>query len=112
MPQFPEGALTETVTLIIERYFGECLPTDAPQYQGCYKFRTEPHIENFELPATVGVCLFDPAAPWVVDDHSLLSQGKDTPYHGRELLGRALMTLVGGRIVYERPGLDRTDGSD
>jgi hypothetical protein len=60
--QFPAGALDETVTLIIERYFGECLPTDVPQYQGCYKFRTEPHIENFELPATVGVCLFDPAA--------------------------------------------------
>ncbi|MBA3479810.1 MAG: amidohydrolase family protein, partial [Lautropia sp.] len=52
--------------------------------------------------AAADLCLFDPHAPWVVDDQSLLSQGKDTPYHGRELLGRALMTLVGGRIVYER----------
>ena len=60
--QFPAGALSETVTLIIERYFGECLPTDAPQYQGCYRFRTEPYVENFQLPATVGVCLFDASA--------------------------------------------------
>ncbi len=52
--------------------------------------------------AVADLCLFDPRAPWVVDDQSLLSQGKDTPYHGRELEGRALMTLVGGRIVYER----------
>jgi dihydroorotase len=53
--------------------------------------------------AVADLCLFDPLEPWVVDDQSLLSQGKDTPYHGRELQGRALMTIVGGRIVYERP---------
>lgn len=52
--------------------------------------------------ALADLCLFDPLAPWMVDDQSLLSQGKDTPYHGRELQGRALMTMVGGRIVYER----------
>jgi dihydroorotase len=51
--------------------------------------------------AVADLCVFDPAAPWIVDDDSLLSQGKDTPYHGRELLGRALLTVVGGRIVYE-----------
>ena len=69
--QFPAGALNETVTLIIERYLGECLPTDAPQYQGCYRFRTEPHIDNFELPATVGVCLFDAAAQPLYDSGQL-----------------------------------------
>ena len=58
--------------------------------------------------AVADLCLFDPQAPWVVDDDSLLSQGKDTPYHGRELLGRALMTVVGGRIVYERAAASRS----
>jgi dihydroorotase len=61
--------------------------------------------------ALADLCLFDPLAPWVVDDQTLLSQGKDTPYHGRELQGRALMTLVGGRIVYERAG-DRQSPDD
>jgi dihydroorotase len=56
--------------------------------------------------AVADLCVFDPQAPWVVDDDTLLSQGKDTPYHGRELVGRALMTVVGGRIVYERAGGD------
>jgi hypothetical protein len=60
--QFPVGALDRTVTLIIERVTGECLPTDAPQYQGCYRFHTEPEVDDFELPATVGVCVLDPAA--------------------------------------------------
>jgi hypothetical protein len=69
--QFPAGALNETVTLIIERYTGECLPTDAPQYQGCYRFHTEPEVENFELPATVGVCLLEPAAQPFYDSGQL-----------------------------------------
>ena len=59
--ELPPGALKENVTLIIERILGECLPTDVPQYQGCYRFRTEPHVDNFEVPGTVGVCLLDPA---------------------------------------------------
>ena len=54
--------------------------------------------------AVADLCLFDPLAHWVVDDQSLLSQGKDTPYHGRELQGRTIMTIVGGRIVFERAG--------
>jgi dihydroorotase len=62
--------------------------------------------------AVADLCLFDPAAGWIVDDRSLLSQGKDTPYHGREVQGRALMTVVGGRIVFERAPQRRHDGQD
>jgi hypothetical protein len=69
--QFPAGALENTVTLIIDRVLGECLPTDAPQYQGCYRFRTEPAVEEFELPATVGVCLFDASALSYFNDGQL-----------------------------------------
>ena len=69
---------------------------------------------GFTPGAVADLCLFDAAAPWVVDDHTLLSQGKDTPYHGREVLGRAAMTLVGGRIVFERATdhLRRPSGRD
>ena len=52
--------------------------------------------------AVADLCLFDAGAPWVVDDRSLLSQGKDTPYQGRELLGRTMTTIVGGRIAFSR----------
>lgn len=70
--EFPSGALNETVTLIIQRVTsGECLPTDVPQYQGCYRFTTEPHVDNFELPATVGVCLLDPAGLPFFNDQQL-----------------------------------------
>ncbi|HEY0672151.1 MAG TPA: hypothetical protein VGD27_07795 [Longimicrobiales bacterium] len=70
--EFPQNAVQDTYLLKIERYTaGECLPTDAPQYQGCYRFSTEPYIENFQLPATVGVCLFDAAAVPFYNDGQL-----------------------------------------
>lgn len=47
------------------------------------------------------ICVFDPAATWVVSPQSLKSQGKHTPFSGYELLGRVRYTLVGGQIAYQ-----------
>ena len=57
----PPNALeaTEVVNLVVERYHGPdpCLPVFDPQYEGCYRYYTEPHVENFELPVILGQCL-------------------------------------------------------
>jgi len=50
--------------------------------------------------ASADICLFDPAARWVVEPRRLVSQGKNTPFLGVELEGRVVRTLVGGRTVY------------
>jgi dihydroorotase len=46
------------------------------------------------------VCLFDPDKAWIVQASALASQGKNTPFLGLELVGRAMRTLVGGRTVH------------
>jgi dihydroorotase len=38
---------------------------------------------------------------WVVEPAALKSQGKNTPFLGFELTGRARYTLVGGQVVHE-----------
>jgi hypothetical protein len=57
----PANALdaTEVVNLVVERYHGPdpCLPVFDPQYEGCYRYYTEPHVENFDLPVILGQCL-------------------------------------------------------
>ena len=45
------------------------------------------------------LCVFDPDAAWIVNDKSLFSQGKHTPFIGRELIGMNKMTMVQGEIV-------------
>jgi dihydroorotase len=46
------------------------------------------------------VCIFNPKAFWVITARTLVSQGKNTPYLGRELQGRVTQTLVGGETVH------------
>jgi dihydroorotase len=46
------------------------------------------------------ITVFDPTREYVVDPSTFHSRGRNTPYAGRRLRGRALCTIVGGRIVY------------
>src|SRR5213593_4582402 len=46
--------------------------------------------------------LIDPAAEWIVDGSSFKSRGKNTPFAGRRLRGRIVMTLCHGQVVMER----------
>ncbi|MDR2052388.1 MAG: dihydroorotase [Treponema sp.] len=49
------------------------------------------------------ILIVDPEAPWTVEPGAFISRGKNSPFAGRELTGRILMTLHEGRVVYEAP---------
>ncbi len=46
--------------------------------------------------------LIDPDAEWTVDASSFRSRGKNTPFQGRRLRGRVIMTICRGQVVTER----------
>jgi dihydroorotase len=46
--------------------------------------------------------LIDPDAEWRVDGPSFKSRGKNTPFQGRRLRGRVVMTVCRGQVVTER----------
>jgi dihydroorotase len=46
--------------------------------------------------------LIDPNDEWTVDASSFKSRGKNTPFHGRRLRGRVMMTICRGQVVTER----------
>lgn len=54
--------------------------------------------------APADLILFDPDAPVVIDAEQLISKSKNSPFDGRRLQGRVLMTLVDGRIVHRAAG--------
>ena len=47
------------------------------------------------------LCVFDPAAAWLVEPVALRSQGKHTPFSGYELPGRVRCTIVAGLVAYQ-----------
>jgi dihydroorotase len=55
--------------------------------------------------APANLVVFDRAERWSVSAASLASRGKNSPLIGQALSGRVLLTLAGGRLAYEDPGL-------
>ncbi len=45
--------------------------------------------------------VLDLGARWTIDPEEFLSKGHATPFAGREVEGRAVLTVVGGRAVYD-----------
>jgi dihydroorotase len=46
------------------------------------------------------ITVFSPHLPWVVDPTDFRSKGRNSPFAGQQLTGRATCTIVGGRIVH------------
>lgn len=46
------------------------------------------------------VTVFDPNRSWTCDPKQFKSKGRNTPYGGHVFTGQALITVVGGRVVY------------
>jgi dihydroorotase len=50
--------------------------------------------------APADVTVVDPEASWTCEPAAIRSRSRNTPFAGRPLLGRAVLTIVGGAIVY------------
>jgi dihydroorotase len=52
--------------------------------------------------APADLVLFDPDEPYVLDKQDLRSRSKNSPFDEARMLGRVRLTVVGGKIVYDR----------
>ena len=50
--------------------------------------------------AVADVTLIDPDLEWTVDKNASASRSRNTPFHGWNLKGRAVRTIVGGKTVW------------
>ncbi len=55
--------------------------------------------------AAADVVVLDVATPWTVDPATFRSKSRNTPFAGRRLTGRAVLTVVNGRIVHDLPSV-------
>jgi dihydroorotase len=53
------------------------------------------------------VTVIDPNRVWTVDAKEFRSKGRNTPFNGWEVTGRAVLTMVGGRVVHRDATLGR-----
>ena len=94
-----ETALAVIVTNLVEK--GYLTFSDLVDRMACTPARV------FKLPggslkrgAAGDVTVFDPKAQWKVDVAQFASKGRNSPYNGMTLVGRAACTIVAGSVVY------------
>jgi len=51
--------------------------------------------------ADADVTVIDPLFNWTVDVQAFRSRGKNSPFNGRQMQGKAILTIVGGEIKYD-----------
>ena len=51
--------------------------------------------------ANADITIFDPKRKWTVDAHAFASKSRNTPFDGWELTGKAVWTMVDGRVVFD-----------
>src|SRR5690349_2600766 len=57
--------------------------------------------------AHADITILDPQFTWSFDVNRSKSKSRNTPFHGREMQGAAVATIVGGRLVYLHPDYTR-----
>ena len=55
---------------------------------------------TFEIGTPADFTIIDPKFKWVVNKDDFKSISKNTPFHGRKLTGKAVMTIVDGQVVH------------
>jgi dihydroorotase len=54
--------------------------------------------------ALAELCIIDPERRTTIDPARMRSKSKNTPFLGREVVGAVMMTLAGGRVVFDELG--------
>ncbi len=56
---------------------------------------------TLSLGADADVTLIDPNLKWKIDKNTFRSKSRNCPFHGWEVQGRAVATIVGGRVSWK-----------
>lgn len=55
---------------------------------------------RFGLPLTQDFCVYDPNAVYRVDPTAFVTKGRSTPFMGKQVYGKCVLTICDGKVVY------------
>ncbi|MDR3128538.1 MAG: dihydroorotase [Bifidobacteriaceae bacterium] len=56
------------------------------------------------------ICIFDLDTNNKIESNIFFSKGKNTPFLGQKVFGQTILTIVNGKIVYQKPDNDNING--
>ncbi len=55
---------------------------------------------DLSIGANADLCLFDANRKWRLDEQTMQSRGRNSPFMGREIIGKVTKTMIGGKTVF------------
>ncbi len=74
----------------------ELMSTNPAKLFGIY-----PQKGSLEIGTDADICIFDPSIKWTLEDNNVHSASLYTPYRGFNVQGKAIMTILRGKIIME-----------
>ncbi len=56
---------------------------------------------RLQVGGVADIAVINPESPWTFRKEAVVSRSKNSPFLGRDLKGRAILTIVGGQVVYQ-----------
>ncbi len=53
--------------------------------------------------AAADICVYNPSHEWTLDDRTMVSRGRNSPFMNHVLRGKVSFTIIDGEVVYENP---------
>ena len=61
-------------------------------------------LGSLRVGALADLVLLDLDTPYAIDKQRFYSKARNCPFHGQKVCGRVELTMVGGRVVFDRSG--------
>ncbi|HJM82142.1 MAG TPA: dihydroorotase [Nitrospinota bacterium] len=61
---------------------------------------------SLDIGSQADITIIDPELEWIVEPSKFATKGRNTPFGGKRMRGRAVVTIVKGRVVYKFNGKD------
>ena len=106
LPEAPSG-MVGLETSLSACYTALVLPGHLTMPELIYKMTAAPAgILGLNVSRAVGdpanLTVFDPASTWTVEPEQFYSKGRSTVFAGKTLAGQVMMTLLEGRVTFQR----------
>jgi len=62
-------------------------------------------VGSLAVGAPADIAVVDVNRTWSLDRHDSASKSSNTPFHGMEMQGGVLLTMVGGKVIHADPGV-------
>ena len=66
---------------------------------------------SLQVGGPADITVLDPDRGWTVDVQQFRSKSRNTPFNGRQMTGRTVLTIVGGEVKFREEGLNEGRGN-